>query len=278
MMTKTNYHSHCSFCDGKAPMEEFFRAAIAEGFVSYGVSSHAPLPFDTKWTLDRELVPAYLDEFGLLKEKYKEDIELYVGMEIDYLDETSNPSVDYFQQLPLDYRIGSVHLLHTPDGRIVDVDTSPENFREILQRDFRGELELLVAVYYDASMKMAEAGGFDFVGHTDKISYNAEICCPGIKNKDWYKRKLMDFLALVAEKGVMLEINAKAYPVKGCFFPNAEDFHLLREFHIPVLVNSDAHRPELVNAGREEALLELKRNGFQSVRTLVAGKWEETGI
>ncbi len=44
---RTNYHSHCSFCDGKAPMEEFIREAIRQGFTAYGVSSHAPLPFDT---------------------------------------------------------------------------------------------------------------------------------------------------------------------------------------------------------------------------------------
>ena len=44
---RTNYHSHCSFCDGKAPMEEFIKEAIRQGFSAYGISSHAPLPFAT---------------------------------------------------------------------------------------------------------------------------------------------------------------------------------------------------------------------------------------
>ena len=26
----TNYHSHCSLCDGRAPMEDFVREAVAE--------------------------------------------------------------------------------------------------------------------------------------------------------------------------------------------------------------------------------------------------------
>ncbi|KAA6305198.1 Histidinol-phosphatase, partial [termite gut metagenome] len=57
----TNYHSHCAFCDGRAPLEEFIKAAIAQGFTSYGVSSHAPLPFSTHWTMDKEKVPDYLE-------------------------------------------------------------------------------------------------------------------------------------------------------------------------------------------------------------------------
>ena len=49
----TNYHSHCSLCDGRAPMEDFVREAVRRGFTSYGISSHAPLPFPAVWTLDR---------------------------------------------------------------------------------------------------------------------------------------------------------------------------------------------------------------------------------
>jgi len=50
-MNLTNYHSHCSFCDGRAPMEDFIIQAIKMGFTGYGISSHAPLPFpaDGQW-------------------------------------------------------------------------------------------------------------------------------------------------------------------------------------------------------------------------------------
>ena len=52
MNNLTNYHSHTSFCDGKAPMESFIEEAIREGFTSYGVSSHAQFQFLTRWTID----------------------------------------------------------------------------------------------------------------------------------------------------------------------------------------------------------------------------------
>lgn len=110
MMNLTNFHSHCNFCDGKAPMEDFVKSAIVAGFTAYGISSHAPLPFDTRWTMRRDRVDDYLEEIRALKEKYRDKIELYAGMEIDYLQEEWNPAIAYFQHLPLDYRIGSAEL------------------------------------------------------------------------------------------------------------------------------------------------------------------------
>ena len=80
----TNYHSHCSMRDGRAPMEDFVREAVRRGFTSYGISSHAPLPFPAVWTLDRGDVTAYLSEIERLKCSYAGRIELYAGMEIDY--------------------------------------------------------------------------------------------------------------------------------------------------------------------------------------------------
>ena len=100
-MNLTNYHSHCSFCDGKAPMEDFVKSAIAAGFTSYGISSHAPLPFETCWTLSQERVPDYLQEIGRLKQRYAGEIEIYAGLEIDYLNEESHPAIPRFQEFPV---------------------------------------------------------------------------------------------------------------------------------------------------------------------------------
>ena len=66
-------------------MEDFIRFAISEGFSSYGISSHAPLPFSTAWTMEWDRMDDYLSEFSRLKEKYADKIELAIGLEIDYL-------------------------------------------------------------------------------------------------------------------------------------------------------------------------------------------------
>ena len=121
-MNLTNYHSHSMFCDGRADMATFARWAKAKGFTAYGYSSHAPLPFPTCWTMEWDRMDDYLSEFHRLKQVYAGFVELYVALEIDYLNEESHPASACFQALPLDYRIGSVHLLYDEKGEVVDGD------------------------------------------------------------------------------------------------------------------------------------------------------------
>lgn len=275
---RTNYHSHCSFCDGKAPMEEFIKEAIRQGFSAYGISSHAPLPFATAWTLDRNRVNDYLDEIKRMKRLYGDRIEIYAGMEIDYLDETSNPASPFFQQLPLDYRIGSVHVMRDDYGTYVDIDTRPEVLVERLREHFGNDLERLVRNYFAKLMRMVEAGGFDIVGHADKLYMNAERCQPGITSTPWYKEIIREYFGRIARKGLMVEINTKKFESTGCFSPSIEHFPLLKELNIPVVVDSDAHRPENINSGRDEALRVLKKAGFTHIMELHGGSWQQVPI
>lgn len=277
-MNLTNYHSHCSFCDGRAPLEDFIMEAIRLGFTSYGVSSHAPLPFPTRWTMKWEDVPAYLNECARLKEKYASQIEIYAGMEIDYLNEDSNPSVQRFRELPLDYRIGSVHLLHNDSGEIVDIDCSADRFRAIVDQHFAGDIRRVVHLYYDRLLRMIELGGFDIIGHADKIHYNAAAYLPGLLDEEWYASLIKNYFEAIAAKGYMVEINTKAFYQLGTFYPNERYFSLFKELNIPVMVNSDAHYPEKINSGREEALKVLKKSGYSSVMELCQGKWQEIKI
>ena len=277
-MNLTNYHSHCSFCDGRAPLEEFVEEAIRQGFYSYGVSSHAPLPFPTQWTMEWGQMEAYLDEFKNLRSKYADEIELYVGLEIDYLNEESNPSVARFTELPLDYRIGSVHLLYDAAGEVVDIDCSPAVFKERVDRHFNGDVLRVVRMYFDRLFRMVELGGFDVLGHADKMHYNASCYHPGLLDEPWYEALMKDYFSLVASRGYLVEINTKAYDSLGTFYPNSRYWELMKEYQIKVLVNSDAHYPERINAGRMEALRLLQAKGFATVAELHQGSWREVPI
>jgi histidinol-phosphatase (PHP family) len=277
-MNLTNYHSHCSFCDGRAPFEEFVKEAITQGFYSYGVSSHAPLPFPTQWTMEWGQMEAYLDEFKNLRSKYADEIELYVGLEIDYLNEESNPSVASFTELPLDYRIGSVHLLYDAAGEVVDIDCSPAVFKERVDRHFNGDVLRVVRMYFDRLFRMVELGGFDILGHADKMHYNASCYHPGLLDEPWYEALMKDYFSLVASRGYLVEINTKAYDSLGTFYPNSRYWELMKEYQIKVLVNSDAHYPERINAGRMEALRLLQAKGFATVAELHQGSWREVPI
>lgn len=274
----TNYHSHSLYCDGRAGMEDFVRFAISEGFTSYGFSSHAPLPFPTFWTMEWDRMNDYLSEFQRLKAKYADRIELYIGLEIDYLNEDSNPSMARFRELPLDYRIGSVHMLTTDAGKIVDIDTPADKFREIVDEHFNGDIVRVVRQYYHSLTRMLELGGFDIVGHADKMHYNASCYRPGLLDEVWYDQLVHVYFADIAQRGYQVEINTKSYHDLATFYPNERYFSTLHDLGIKVQVNSDSHYPEKINNGRPEALQAIKHAGYESVMELHGGKWKERVI
>lgn len=278
MNNLTNYHSHCLYCDGRANMDDFIRFAISEGFTSYGISSHAPLPFPTAWTMEWDCMDEYLNEFQRLKERYSQQIELAIGLEIDYLNEESHPASACFQELPLDYRIGSVHMLYDSQGTVVDIDTPADHFRELVDKHFGGDLDWVVRLYYEKLFRMVELGGFDIIGHADKMHYNASSYRPGLLDEPWYDNLLRDYFSEIARRGYIVEINTKAYHDLGTFYPNERYFSLLKELHIRVQVNSDAHYPERINYGRPDALNALKKVGISSVVEWHQGGWVDCDI
>ena len=192
----------------------------------------------------------YLAEFRRLKAKYAGQIELYIGLEIDYLNEESNPSVARFRELPLDYRIGSVHLLYNDKGEVVDVDVTADKFRKLVDEEFGGDLVRVVHLYYERLMRMVELGGFDVVGHADKMHYNAAAYRPGLLDEPWYNALIQEYLDAIARRGYIVEVNTKSYLELGTFYPNERYFPVLLEKGIRVQVNSDSHYPERINNAR----------------------------
>lgn len=150
-----------------------------------------PCPSRPSGTCRKTTCPEYLAEIDRLKKKYSDRLEIYTALEIDYLDETYNPSVPYFQELPLDYRIGSIHFLpiseHLSEENMVCIDGSFADYKASVERYFEGDIRKLVTRYYDSTLKMIEAGGIDIVGHMDKIYMNGHKCEGFSFDAAWYQ-------------------------------------------------------------------------------------------
>ena len=281
-MFPSNFHSHCTFCDGRSHPENFIKFAISKHFRAYGFSSHSPLPFETFWNMSVNDMDAYIAKITHLKEKYSDQIEIYLGMEIDYLDETYNASIPYFCALPLDYRISSIHFIPclTPliEKNMACVDGAYSKFAHSIEHYYQGNIRLLTEHFFRNSMQMVETGGFDIVGHLDKIYMNGCLHPDFDMQAAWYQKPLEAYIDLIAEKGLIVEINTKSFVSKQQTFPHIETLKLLHKHRIPVMVNSDCHSPDLVNDGREAALSLLKETGFKVTRELVKGSWQDIAI
>lgn len=281
-MQLSNYHSHCDFCDGRSMPEDFIKFALSHGFRAYGFSSHSPLPFETFWNMSRSDMDEYLQEINRLKAKYDGEIEIYAGLEIDFLDERYNASIQYFRDLPLDYRIGSIHFLPISDELIEDnmvcIDGSFNDFRNSLEKYFNGNIRKLVKLYFDNTMKMVNVGSIDIVGHMDKIYMNGQKCSAFDFNSDWYMGPFKNCLEAIRDAGIMVEVNTKNLNKKDELYPRAEHLKLIKDMNIPVLVNSDCHYPDLVNDGREKAFKILKSLGFKTTREMINNEWQDVAI
>ncbi len=268
--TRYCFHSHTEFCDGRAQMEAFAREAVARGFTHYGFSPHSPLRFHSPCNMLETNVPCYLAEVARIRREHGAACRFYAGMEIDYIDDTWGPSASYFRQLPLDYRIGSVHFIPTKDGRFVDIDGSPERFCRNMEEVFDKDIRYVVDTFYRQSRRMVLGGCFDFIGHFDKIGMNASAWQPGIEEEPWSRGLVDELVDLIIDRRVAVEVNTKIYDKTapadavghpagapdgtGRFFPAPRHLSRLKAAGIPILVNSDVHVPVLIDSGRSAAL------------------------
>ena len=251
-----NLHTHTQYCDGHAPIEEFVTEAIALGFTHLGFTPHSPVSVDSPVNMTRGQVQEYFDEMERLRRAYGDRINLYTSMEIDYVGVGDGPASDYFRQLPLDYRIGSVHFipaLNNPD-EMVDIDGKFPGFKERMGKHFDHDIEYVVKTFYSQMMAMVDEGGFEIVGHMDKIGFNASQYRDGIDEEPWYDKLVIDLFENIMDHHLVIEINTKAWLQRNRYYPNLKYFGMLKRFNAPVVVNSDAHYPTLLNSGRLEAI------------------------
>ena len=157
--------------------------------------------------------------------------------------------------------------------RFVDMELC--QLSRVVDKHFNGDLVRVVHLYYDRLMRMVELGGFDIVGHADKMHYNASAYHPGLLDEPWYDALIQEYFDAIARKGYIVEINTKSYLELGTFYPNERYFPVLLEKGIRVQVNSDSHYPERINNGRLQALMALQASGYHTVTEMYNNEWKD---
>lgn len=99
-MEKTNFHTHTSRCLHAGGTDvEYIEAAIENNIKILGFSDHAPYP-DNRFGLRMQYneLDEYLQTMKKLKNKYLNQIEIRIGLEIEYDSEKKHTMNSYLMK------------------------------------------------------------------------------------------------------------------------------------------------------------------------------------
>ena len=117
-----NYHTHTYRCmHANGSDEEYVQSALKKGYKVIGFSDHMMVPGvdNDVWTRGKwSDFPGYVESINRLKEKYKDKIKVYVGMECEYFPELHDWLKGLLTSGQLEYLIYGNHYRHF-DGKSI---------------------------------------------------------------------------------------------------------------------------------------------------------------
>lgn len=278
-MSIANFHTHSGFCDGEGNLEQYVAEGIKHRFQAIGFSSHAPLPFYQSFVMRQEKLEDYCAEVRSLQIKYQDRIQIYLGLESDYIPGVTGPN--RFKSLNLDYIIGSVHIMKTGEpGEYICLDESDEEFDRLKRQVFGGNMELFARHYYNLIRSMVKENKPDVVGHLDVIKKFNNHNKYFDEEERWYKEEVLETLRVIADSDAVVEVNtggiARGY-IKTPY-PSPWILQQCRKLDIPIILNSDAHSPKCLNVQFAETIPTLKEAGYTEQRIMLNGIWQNVGL
>jgi histidinol-phosphatase (PHP family) len=273
---KRDGHTHTHYClhGSGEHVEKFVLRAIEMKFQVYSFTEHLPLPdsFLNEFHYPDEVKEAfgflnddldgYFKEMLALKEKYKDQIELLIGLEIDYLADEH----EYLRAILKDYGsfledgLLSVHIIEGLGGwRCIDL--SPEDF-QIGLIDYYGSYEKAQLAYYQTVKEALQA---DLGPSKPKRISHLTLCNKfqhyfgqaGIVSEK-LKATILDLLVYMRDHGYSIDANMSGLHREYCLepYPAPWIIGLAKKLGIPLIYGSDAH--QVKNVGRSyEHYLEL---------------------
>ena len=259
----TDYHVHLR-PDGhdSTPAEYFtqanferYRAAARErGIAELGVSEHV---YRFTQVLDVWAHPFWqahakddIDEYCAF---VRQDTDLRLGIEADFVPGGEDRMANLLHARDFDYVVGSVHFLR--DGA-VDMDdysvwSSGRSVEEIWKR------------YFEAIGQAARSGLFDILAHPDLVKYWGKGRPAPDGDLRYYYEPAIE---AIAETGIAVELSTAGLrkPV-GEMYPAPAFLEMCVDAGAPIALSSDAHRPEDIGAGYEQALELLEQVGVSEL-------------
>lgn len=272
-----NLHTHTHYCDGSSEPIEYIEQALIHKFHTLGFSGHAPVPFPNHFAISDERLDDYIHEIKSLRTQYKDQLSIFLSLEIDYIPEIVDDFSSFKSRCDLDYIIGSVHLVkgnHPSDLWFID-GSKQEIYDDGLQKVFGGDIRKGVKAYYHQINKMIESQSFEILGHFDKIKMHNKNRY-FTEDEDWYIKLVDESLELIKQKNLIVEVNTRGLYKKrsDSLFPGNEILKKLLKLNIPVTISSDAHKPEELPLYIEETKTHLNQLGFKEIWCIAKEGWK----
>jgi len=268
-----NYHTHTRYCDGAAEPEAYCRAALEQGLHHLGFSAHAPVDFENQWSIKPENLSIYRNHIDTCKTLFP-GLKIFTGLEADFIPNRSRAFAEYLAE-GFEYIIGSVHLVSNGQtDALWFIDGPAEGYDKGLTQLFDNNIKKAVKAYYAQIRQMLEEEKPDIVGHIDKIHMHNRGRFFST-NDDWYRRELFNTLEVVKSSGCILEVNTRGV-YKGkteVFFPSEDTIKQCYKMDIPLLISTDAHKPEEAGMLYSQALELLKQSGYKTAMRREVGYW-----
>jgi histidinol-phosphatase (PHP family) len=260
----TDYHVHLRPDDAGTDFERYFTRENAEryrevasdrGIEELGVSEHVYRfrqalevwrhPFWERHAVDD------LDEYCAF---VRDETDLRLGIEADFIVGAEDRMANVIEGREWDYVVGSVHFIR--DGA-VDMDEWD------VWNTGRSDPERVWRTYFETVGEAARTGMFDILAHPDLVKiWGSERPRPEGDLRRFYDRAMDG----IADSDVAIEVSTAGLrkPV-GQIYPDRAFLEMCLDAGRPVALSSDAHRPEELGHGYDQALELLRGLGVQEI-------------
>ena len=252
-----DYHTHTRRCGhASGELREFIEAAIARGLDEIGLSDHLWLYFvdaayrDPTYAMREDEFATHFEEMVSLRAEYEGRIRVRVGVEADYVEGSEEVLRSILGTYDLDYVLGSVHFV---DGWCIDAPENAGRYEEM-------GVDVIYRRYYETMQKAIRLGVFDVLAHFDLPKKF------GFRPATDMGELVAETLDLAAVAGVAIELSSAGLRKPAAeIYPSSTILRGMRERDIPIVLSSDAHRPDEVGADFDLLMGSARSAGYAKV-------------
>ncbi|OEU47926.1 MAG: hypothetical protein BA866_10240 [Desulfobulbaceae bacterium S5133MH15] len=239
--TTVDRHVHTKLCHhASGEMEDYVLAAIRQGLEGLIFLEHMEegISGNEKTWLTEEDFDSYFSEGKRLQEKYKSQLTIGLGVECGYNPDRRQTLISRLDSRDWDEIGISCHFIKSANEYINLFSRKKDN----LKRAKESGSEQLLDAYFDTLHEAVATLPGTKLCHLD----GALRFLPEIYLTDSHLKKIDQVLLAVKRRGLTLEINTSGLVIRGEQFPSRAILQMAISHRIPLVVGSDAHKPEQV--------------------------------